>query len=110
DGKDLNRLMPGRANGNESDVYAHRLLERIVYEFDVLIDLHTASFGRINSLYVRADMSDPKASRLARMVGAEIILHNRNADGTLRAAAAANGATAITIEIGDPHVFDRQKI
>jgi len=58
DGKDLNHIMPGKPNGTVSDVYAWRVMNRIVHQFDYLIDLHTASFGRINSYYVRADMTD----------------------------------------------------
>ena len=57
DGKDLNRIMPGDRLGNESDIYAYRLISRVINELDYLIDLHTASFGNINSFYVRANMS-----------------------------------------------------
>ena len=53
DGVDLNRIMPGRADGNESELYAHRILERIVRHCDYLIDLHTANLGRVNTHYVR---------------------------------------------------------
>jgi uncharacterized protein len=110
DGKDLNRLMPGKPDGSESQVYAYRFLERIVRHFQVLVDLHTASFGRINSLYVRADMGSPVTAHLARVLGAEIIVHNAGGDGTLRAAAAEMGIPGVTVEIGDPHVFEHGKI
>lgn len=110
DDRDLNRIFPGKANGNESDVYAHRLVERLIAHFDVLLDLHTASFGRVNSYYVRADMSDPRTATMARTLGAEIIVHNQGADGTLRACAAARGIAALTVEIGDPQVIDRGKV
>jgi uncharacterized protein len=110
DGKDLNRLMPGKADGSESQVYAFRLMDRIVSRFEVLIDLHTASFGRVNSLYVRADMTAERTAHLARLIGAQIIVHNQGGDGTLRAAAAARGIDAVTVEIGDPQIFDDPKI
>ncbi len=110
DGNDLNRIMPGRADGNEAQLYAHRLRERVLNHFDVLLDLHTASFGRINSLYIRADMRDQATADLARAVGAEIIVHNEGADGTVRDAVASRGVPAITIEIGDPQVLDREKV
>jgi uncharacterized protein len=106
DGADLNRTFPGHPAGSESQIYAHRLMDRIVRHFDVLIDLHTASFGRLNSFYVRADMTNPLTARMARQMGAEIILHNPSSDGTLRGAAEALGIASITVEIGDPHVFD----
>ena len=49
DGKDINRVMPGKKIGTPSEQYAFSFVERILGQFDYLIDLHTASFGRINS-------------------------------------------------------------
>ncbi|RMG30748.1 MAG: peptidase M14 [Bacteroidetes bacterium] len=110
DGADLNRLMPGKANGNISEVYAYRIINKIVRQFEYLIDLHTASFGRINSYYIRADMHDPVTARMARLQNAEIIVNNEGADGTLRSAAADLGIHAITVEAGDPHKFQKGMI
>ena len=102
DGKDLNRLFPGKPDGYESQVYAHALMERLIRHFDYLLDLHTASFGRINSLYIRADMTRPETAQLARVIRPQIIVHNKSGDGTLRGAAEERGIHAITVEIGDP--------
>lgn len=102
---DLNLIMPGRASGNASGVYAHRLLDRIVKHFDYLLDLHTASFGRVNSLYIRADMTHPVTSQMAYLQRPQIILHNPASDYTLRGAAMEMGIPAITVEIGNPHRF-----
>ncbi|MCA8923190.1 MAG: succinylglutamate desuccinylase/aspartoacylase family protein [Planctomycetes bacterium] len=101
DGKDLNRVFPGSPTGNESSVYAHAIVERLLRNFDVLFDLHTASFGRSNSLYIRADMTQAQTAHLARVIRPQIIVHNR-ADGTLRAAAEHLGIHALTVEIGNP--------
>lgn len=106
DHEDLNQVFPGRANGTESQVYAHRLLHRIVRHFDVLLDLHTASFGRVNSYYVRADMSNETTATFARLVGPEIIVHDPSKETTLRGAAENLSIPAVTVEIGDPHIFD----
>ena len=102
DGKDLNRIMPGRPDGNESALYAHRFLERVVRGLDYLFDLHTASTGRVNSLYVRADMTDERTAALARVMAPQIILHSPDVDGTLRGAAQSLGICSLTVEIGDP--------
>lgn len=56
DGRDLNRYFPGREDGFASQVYCYHLMNKIISQFNYLIDLHTASFGRVNSYYVRADM------------------------------------------------------
>lgn len=102
DGKDLNRAFPGKADGSESQVYAHAVLQKIIRRFDYLLDLHTASFGRINSLYIRADMTRAKTAELARVIRPQIIVHNKSGDGTLRGAAEELGICAITVEIGNP--------
>lgn len=105
DGVDLNRIAPGKFNGNTSELYINRIIERIVKEFDYQIDLHTASFGRVNSYYVRADMNCPTTSRMARLQNPEIILNNPPNDGTLRGQSAKQGIKTITPELKDPHIF-----
>ncbi|MFT6397938.1 MAG: putative deacylase [Bradymonadia bacterium] len=110
DGTDLNHVMPGNPAGNESNLYGHRIVERIVSKLDVLVDLHTASFGRVNSLYVRANMEEPTTAALAILQRPQLILHNPPSDKTLRGAAAALGIPAITVEVGDPQVFQQRHI
>lgn len=110
DGVDLNRIAPGDPDGNLSQVYIYRLIERVLRHFDYLIDLHTASVGRINSWYIRGDMSQPATARMALLQNPEIILHNLPNDGTFRGAAADLGIPAITLELRDPHVFQHDVI
>lgn len=105
EGMDLNHIMPGRPDGNAAEVYAYRFIDRVVRKLDVLVDLHTASLGRVNSLYVRADLSRPDTARIAYRLRPQIILHNPASDGTLRAAAADLGIPAVTLEIGNPQRF-----
>lgn len=107
DGTDINRIMPGNKTGNRSQVYAARVIERIVKHFDYLLDLHTASFGRVNSYYIRADLSSQVAQELAHLQNPQIILNAPPKDGTLRGAAADLGIDAITIEVGDPNKFQK---
>ena len=110
DGTDLNHVMPGHPKGNDGQVYANRFVERIVRHFDMLIDLHTASFGRVNSLYVRADMSNEQTARMAVLQRPQIVLHNPPADTTLRGAAEELGIPAVTVEVGDPQRFQGEFI
>ncbi len=110
DGRDLNRIMPGRPDGTSAEIYAHRLLHRFLEPCDYLIDLHTASFGRVNSLYVRANLEHPEAAWMARAQHPQIIVASDDRDGTLRAAAMDMGIHAITVEVGDPHRFQRKMI
>lgn len=110
DGVDLNHIMPGKENGNVSHVYAYRFIQRIAKHFDYLLDLHTASFGRINSYYVRADMKHPTTRKLALLQNAQIIVHNPPSDGTLRGASESMDIPAITLEVGNPNTFQKKLI
>lgn len=110
DGVDLNHIMPGKENGSVSDVYAYRFFDRLVKHFDYLLDLHTASAGRINSYYVRADMEQKSTRELALLQNADIIVHNPPSDGTLRGAANEINIPAITLEVGDPNRFQKKLI
>ncbi|MDX1940588.1 MAG: succinylglutamate desuccinylase/aspartoacylase family protein [Saprospiraceae bacterium] len=105
DGIDLNRISPGKPNGNVSELYINRVVERILKKFTYLIDLHTASFGRVNSWYIRANMTKTVTSRMARLQNPEIILHNPANDGTFRGTASSLDIRSITLELRDPHVF-----
>ena len=110
EGMDLNHMFPGDSEGNVAQTYAHRILQRIVSRFDVLVDLHTASTGRANSLYVRADLQDARTARMAMLQRPQIILHNPPSDYTLRGAASELGIPAITVEIGNPSRFQPEYI
>jgi predicted deacylase len=110
DGVDLNHIMPGKADGNVSQVYAYRFMDRVVKHFDFLLDLHTASQGRVNSYYVRADMDVPEVKELALLQNADIIVHNPPSDGTLRGAADEMGIPAITLEVGNPNTYQKRLI
>ncbi len=117
EGEDLNRLFPGRPDGDVSAQYVHRLFERLVRPMDVLIDMHTASFGRVNALYVRADLSRDTLAGLARLQGADIVLNSRgpsagaqSGGGTLRDQASRSGIHAITVEYGNPQVYQPEMI
>ena len=110
DGTDLNHIMPGKENGTVSQVYAWRIVNKIIKQFDYLVDLHTASNGRINSYYIRADMSDEVVRKMALLQNAQIIVHNPPSDGTLRGAADELEIPAITLEVGNPNSFQKGMI
>lgn len=110
DGVDLNHIMPGKTGGNVSQAYTNRFSQVILTNFNYLLDLHTASNGRVNSYYIRADMEDQVTKQLALLQNATIIVHNPPSDGTLRGAAEEMGIKAITMEVGNPNTFQRGMI
>lgn len=107
---DLNRIMPGKKKGSTAQLYAYRFLHQIVNQFEYLLDLHTASFGRVNSYYIRANMDDEVTAKMAYLQNAAIIVHNPPSDRTLRGAAEELGIHAITLEVGNPNVFQKGMI
>ena len=110
DGQDLNHIFPGKPNGKISQVYAYNLVDRVTQHFDYLVDLHTASEGRVNSLYVRADLKQETTAQMAYLLRPQIIVHNPPSDYTLRGTADEAGKPAITVEICDPAMFQRDPI
>ncbi len=119
DQEDLNRNFPGKEQGDDSQQFVWRIFQKIVRHFDFHIDMHTASFGRINSLYVRADMKHDTSLQMAMLQDADIVLHNEGkpssgqviaASRTMRAEAMLHGIPSITIEYGDPQVYQPEMI
>jgi len=110
DNVDLNRIMPGKPQGVTSNLYAHYFVSKIVSKFDYLLDLHTASHGRVNSLYIRADLENEETRTLAYLQNPQIIVQKFDELGTLRGWANDNDIPAITIEIGNPSAFQHALI
>lgn len=110
DNVDLNRIMPGNEIGKPSNIYAHFFTKKIIGKLDYLLDLHTASQGRVNSLYIRACLEDEQCKNLAYLQNPQIIVNKDNEDGTLRAWANKLNIPSITIEIGNSGEFQHQLI
>ncbi len=110
DNVDLNHIFPGVENGNVSESYVFQFFNKVIKDVDYLIDLHTASTGRINSYYIRADLSDSITKNLALLQNGQIVVHKTASDGTLRGAANEKNIPAITLEVGNPHTFQKGMI
>ncbi len=110
DGRDLNRLFPGRSKGTSSARIAHAIFESLIAPADALVDLHTAPMTRTNVSHVRTNLDDGPSTRLARSFGTQMILHSKGAKGTLRRAAAENGTPSILFEGGTSHRFEPEVV
>lgn len=110
DGSDLNHAFPGKKKGRTSQQYAWRFSRFFLPALDALIDVHTASEGRINSFYVRADLENETVRPIATAMGPEIILHVKGSDSTLRGAARKLGVPAITVEAGNPSTIQESMV
>jgi predicted deacylase len=119
DEEDLNRNFPGKEKGNRSQQYVYQIAQKILPHFDYLVDMHTASFGRSNSLYVRADFRNDTITQMAHLQNCDIILNSKGAPSTgdaipmlrtFRAEAMLQGIPTITIEYGNPQVYQPEMI
>ena len=110
DRRDLNRYFPGNPRGSAASRIAHAFFTQVVMHCDALIDLHTGSQERYNLPQVRADLHDPDVVTLTRGLGGMVVLHSTPADGTLRAAAAAAGIPAVTLEAGGPSALEAKVV
>ena len=110
DNVDLNRIMPGAPKGLASSIYANKFVEKLITKFDYLLELNTESHGRVNSLYLRADIENEETRTLAFLQNPQIIVKKFDVDGTLRSWANENGIPCITIEIGNANAFQHSLI
>ena len=110
DGLDLNSYFPGKSGGQPAEQYARHFVETFLPSLDYLVDIHTASDGRLNTLYVRADTQSEIVTELAKLASPQIILNSKGGDGTLRAAARRREIPAITLEAGNPNVIQGRMV
>lgn len=110
DGLDLNHQFPGKAEGKPSQQYARLFVHTFLPACDYLIDIHTASEGRVNTMYVRSDLHCTMCREMAWSFNPEIVLHVHGGDGTLRNAASQRKIPAITIEAGNPNVLQGRMV
>ncbi len=117
DGVDLNRIFPGKANGDQSEQMAYHIGQKVIPLLDYHVDLHTASFGRTNSLYGRGDMQNDTLANMLRALSPDIIVSNKgkasfgSASGlTMRAFAIEKEVKSITVEYGNPQVYQKEMI
>ncbi len=118
DNQDLNRNFPGRLTGNRSQQYVKRIFDKIVRHFNFHVDMHTASFGRVNSFYIKADLQQETLLQMALLQEADIILQNQEPSfgpvatetQTLRQEASQHNIASITIEYGNPQIYQPQML
>tara|TARA_B100000214_G_scaffold374385_1_gene356967 strand:+ start:593 stop:1717 length:1125 start_codon:yes stop_codon:yes gene_type:complete len=110
DGRDMNRIFPGKKDGNQAQRIAHTIFEAIIKYADYLIDIHTAPWTRDNVTHVRADFENSACKDLARAFGTPIVLHSTGVHGTLRKEATDAGCPTILLETGTSNSFKIENV
>ncbi len=97
----LNRLFPGRADGNSAERYVDAIWRRLLKDnADRVLDLHTQTRGAAYPLYLFADYRNDAALAMARAFGADALLDDPGDKGVLETELNRTGVPCITVEVG----------
>lgn len=110
DNCDLNRCFPGSEEGSHSEKVAHAIFSDIIMHCDALIDLHTGGTRKDNLPQLRADLNFEKVAEFTTGFGSLSVLQDTACEGSIRAAATAEGIPAVVAEIGRCHELEPDKI
>lgn len=110
DRRDLNRSFPGSKKGSIAARLAHFLLDSILNQATHVIDLHTASFHRINIPQIRATLKTNTIKSLAKSFAAPVILDTPVLKGSLRESMNARDIPYLVYEAGEALRFDELSI
>jgi predicted deacylase len=123
DGKNLNRVYPGRADGSQSERIAFTITREVIEKCDALLDLHAGDGNESLRPYVYQTVTGDAAldARIAALAAATLFGHivmdrDRPADAARSVycsnTAITRGKPAVTLECGylgtlDPEAVDR---
>lgn len=110
DRRDLNRAFPGHPQGTTAGRVAYSLFNSIIKHCDTLMDLHSGSMFRENNTQLRADLTIPEVSELAKQFGAIAVLSSIAPPGSLRGAATSAGIPTVVMEVGGPYTVDEAQV
>jgi predicted deacylase len=82
DGKDLDKLYPGRENGTATERLAYTLYSKLAATADVVIDLHSGGVGSINIPHIYIPSIPPKRTKftsleLGKAFGVDVLIDTK---------------------------------
>ncbi|MFI5015024.1 MAG: succinylglutamate desuccinylase/aspartoacylase family protein [Hyphomicrobiales bacterium] len=105
DGKNLNRVFPGRADGSASERLAHWLVGEAFAKADAYVDLHGGDLNEALIPFSLFREGDARSEALARSFGLPIGIASRY-EGFTVAAAAMRGVPSIIAEVSGNGLWD----
>lgn len=100
DGRDLNRMFPGTANGSLASQFAYQFTQEIAPFVDYVLDFHTGGAERENAPQIRCNPTEEKTLKLAQIFGAPFILYSNYIAKSLRYTLNKMGKTVLLFEGG----------
>ncbi|GEM_PF-4459899 len=98
DGKDLNRLFPGKKDGTKSEKIAYELFKK-AKEYDKIIDLHTFGSKRVCAPHVLVDAKEKKNRELVEKLGLDYAVQTTGSPGRLFTELSKSGKASVLIEM-----------
>lgn len=109
--QDMNRLFPGKENGNSAEVHAYKLFHNLYLgNADYAIDMHTQSTDSAYPLFIYADYRIPAVKHLAELIPADQIKIDKGESGALENELDHKNIPAITLEIGEGRIYQQDLI
>lgn len=111
DGKNLNRVFPGKATGTIAERMAHTIMTDVVPHIQTWIDMHGGDIPEALIPFAGYIISDDESlnSRnrsLVEAFGIKYLLHPSSLPGTTISSATALGIPGILVEAGQLGIFD----
>ena len=106
DGRDLNRVFPGSANGSLASRVAHFVMKELVPHVDFVMDFHTGGADRFNAAQIRIVENDKRLTELAHIFGAPFIYYSQNINKSFRNACSKAGVPMLLFEGGKSFHID----
>lgn len=100
DGRDLNRVFPGSANGSLASQFAYNLMENIVPKVDYVVDFHAGGRSRFNAPQIRIEENKPELEEMAAAFNAPFLLYSKNIEGSFRQSCDSLGVKYLLFEGG----------
>ncbi|MFC7399073.1 succinylglutamate desuccinylase/aspartoacylase family protein [Chelatococcus sp. GCM10030263] len=109
DGKNLNRMFPGNADGTTSERLAHWLVTNVYPQADAYIDLHGGDLDEQLAPFTIFPGSSEKSKELAVAFGLPTLVASARGGGTIHAAAAL-GVPSILPEVSGNGLWGEQTV
>lgn len=110
DGRDLNRVFPGSANGSLASQFAYKFVHEIAPMVDYVLDFHTGGAERENISNIRCVLQNEKQLELAKIFGAPFIVHSNYIPKSIRDTFRKMGKTILLFEGGKSRSLDQAVI
>lgn len=111
DGKNLNRVFPGKATGSIAERMAHTIMSEVVPHISAWVDMHGGDIPEALLPFSGTILSgdpelDERSRAMAEAFGLEYLVHPSHLPGTTISAATALGIPGLLVEAGQLGILD----